>query len=77
MADSQTALISEPWVDLAFRVLGERVPIDHGYALYAALSKTLPALHGDIEFGTLPSWDFPSWLHVYRTTSVSREIVEQ
>ncbi len=35
------------FVDLSFRVIGEAVPQDHGYALYAAISRTLgPAFHG-------------------------------
>jgi CRISPR-associated protein Cas6 len=33
-------------VDLSFPVLGERVPRDHGYALYGALSRTVKTLHG-------------------------------
>lgn len=32
-------------VDLAFPVTPARVPLDHGYLLYAALSKACPALH--------------------------------
>ncbi len=32
-------------VDLCFPVLGQTLPSDHGYALYAALSRVLPALH--------------------------------
>lgn len=34
-----------PIVELHFPVLGETLPTDHGYALYAALSRMLPALH--------------------------------
>lgn len=33
-------------VDLVFPVRGSKVPRDHGYALYGALSRALPALHG-------------------------------
>lgn len=33
-------------VDLVFPVRGTTVPRDHGYALYGALSRALPALHG-------------------------------
>lgn len=33
-------------VDLCFPVRGTTVPRDHGYALYGALSRTIPALHG-------------------------------
>jgi len=34
-----------PFVDLAFPVVGSRIPRDHGYALYGALCRKLPALH--------------------------------
>lgn len=32
-------------VDLAFPVRGSTIPLDHGYPLYAALSRAAPALH--------------------------------
>ncbi len=35
-----------PFVDLTFAVSGRSVPIDHGYALYAAVSRAVPTLHG-------------------------------
>jgi CRISPR-associated protein Cas6 len=40
-----------PMIDLSFPVLGTSLPTDHGYELYAALSRVLPALHD----GELPS----------------------
>lgn len=33
-------------VDISFPLTGDRVPRDHGYALYGALSRAVPALHG-------------------------------
>lgn len=33
-------------VELVFPVRGNTIPRDHGYALYGALSRVLPALHG-------------------------------
>jgi CRISPR-associated protein Cas6 len=36
-----------PVIDLHFPVLGQTLPADHGYALYAALARLLPSLHGD------------------------------
>lgn len=33
-------------IDLAFPIVGQRVPRDHGYALYSALCRRLPGLHG-------------------------------
>lgn len=39
-------------IDLVFPVGGERVPVAHGYPLYAGLSRVLPALHaGGVNFG--------------------------
>lgn len=38
-----------PHVDLSFRITGNEIPVDHGYALYAALSHTLDAVHQDME----------------------------
>lgn len=39
-------------LDLIFPVAGERVPVPHGYPLYAGLSRVLPALHdGSVDFG--------------------------
>jgi CRISPR-associated protein Cas6 len=34
-----------PKVDLCFPLLGEHLPADHGYLLYAAVSRLLPAAH--------------------------------
>ena len=35
-----------PTVDLSFQIVATQpIPADHGYHLYAALSKTLPVLH--------------------------------
>lgn len=38
--------MSEPVVDVAFPIVGTTLPVDHGYSLYAAISRHLPALHG-------------------------------
>lgn len=35
-----------PTIDLCFRLQGHHLPADHGYALYAAVTSVLPALHG-------------------------------
>jgi CRISPR-associated protein Cas6 len=43
-----------PAVDLAFSVRGNTVPSDHGYSLYAALSRELPAIHGAKWLGIHP-----------------------
>lgn len=44
----------EAVVDLAFRLRGSSIPADHGYALYAAVSRHLPWLHGDEAVGIHP-----------------------
>ena len=43
-----------PYVDLAFRLNGAAVPVDHGYALYAALSRIVPEIHTAKEVGVQP-----------------------
>ena len=43
-----------PSIDLAFRLTGAAVPVDHGYALYAALSRILPELHAAKDIGIQP-----------------------
>lgn len=43
-----------PYVDIAFPLRGAQVPIDHGYALYAALSRILPALHENPRWSVHP-----------------------
>src|SRR5262245_33159721 len=34
-----------PMIELHFPVLGSSLPVDHGYALYSALCRLLPAMH--------------------------------
>ena len=43
-----------PSIDLAFRLTGAAVPVDHGYALYAALSRILPELHAATDIAVQP-----------------------
>lgn len=43
-----------PSIDLAFRLTGSAVPVDHGYALYAALSRILPDIHTAKDIGVQP-----------------------
>lgn len=49
--DTETMM---PVVDLAFRLTGATIPVDHGYALYGAISRVLPDLHADKEIGVHP-----------------------
>jgi CRISPR-associated protein Cas6 len=41
----QSGEVLMPMVELHFPVLGTSLPTDHGYALYAAVSRALPSLH--------------------------------
>lgn len=41
-------------IDLVFPVTAAAIPRDHSYALHAALSRLLPALHGAREVGIFP-----------------------
>jgi CRISPR-associated protein Cas6 len=43
-----------PYVDLAFRLTGSKVPVDHGYALYSAISRLLPQIHEAKNIGVHP-----------------------
>ena len=43
-----------PCVGLAFRLTGGKVPVDHGYALYPAISRLLPEIHGAKNIGVHP-----------------------
>jgi len=43
-----------PYVDLAFRLTGSKVPVDHGYALYSAISRLLSEIHGATNIGVHP-----------------------
>ncbi|MBW7864429.1 MAG: type I-MYXAN CRISPR-associated protein Cas6/Cmx6 [Candidatus Hydrogenedentes bacterium] len=49
-----------PIVDLSFVLTGNTLPADHGYALYGAISRILPALHPPgialVEQGADPIW---------------------
>ena len=43
-----------PCIDLAFRLNGSVVPVDHGYALYSALSRIVPEIHEAKAIGVHP-----------------------
>ena len=34
-----------PVVDVSFALTGNTIPVDHGYALYGAVSRIIPAFH--------------------------------
>ncbi len=41
-------------IDLAFIVMGKTIPIDYGYSLFGAISRLVPAIHGDRRIGVHP-----------------------
>lgn len=43
-----------PMIDLAFQLVGSTIPLDHGYALFAALCRIIPELHGNRRLGVHP-----------------------
>jgi CRISPR-associated protein Cas6 len=43
-----------PYVDLAFRLTGSKVPVDHGYALYSAISRFVVDVHEAKNVGIHP-----------------------
>jgi len=43
-----------PYVDLAFRLTGSKVPVDHGYALYSAINRIVPEIHEAKNIGVHP-----------------------
>jgi CRISPR-associated protein Cas6 len=45
---------TERIVDLAFPIAGEKIPLDHGYLLYAAVSQLIPKLHDEAGWGIHP-----------------------
>jgi CRISPR-associated protein Cas6 len=44
----------DPHVDIAFPTQGKSVPLDHGYVLYAAVSRVVPELHAQEAWGIHP-----------------------
>lgn len=43
-----------PTVDLAFKLIGTRISVDHGYALFAAVNRLVPELHDAKDIGLHP-----------------------
>lgn len=44
----------EPFVDVAFPLKGKSLPLDHGYALFGAVSRVVPQLHEEETWGLFP-----------------------
>jgi CRISPR-associated protein Cas6 len=43
-----------PVIDLAFELRGVAIPLDYGYALFSAMCRVVPYLHGDRQVGVHP-----------------------
>ncbi|HHT9135421.1 MAG TPA: type I-MYXAN CRISPR-associated protein Cas6/Cmx6 [Candidatus Avalokitesvara rifleensis] len=43
-----------PYIDLSFRLSGSTLPVDHGYALYSAVSRQAPEIHSTKGIGVHP-----------------------
>jgi CRISPR-associated protein Cas6 len=43
-----------PVIDLSFVLVGKTIPLDHGYSLFSAICRIVPALHGDRTLGVHP-----------------------
>ncbi len=60
--DANTGRLSEPpsgvttlsTIDLTFKLTGSAIPLDHGYALFSALCRVVPDLHGSRRVGVHP-----------------------
>ncbi len=59
-------------IDVSFRVMGNSLPLDHGYTLYSTLSKLLPALHYADWLAIHPISGFPSGRKSLQITNTSR-----
>lgn len=54
-----STLIQEaPYADLSFELSGEKLPLDHGYGLYSAISTQIPKIHGQ------------SWLSIHSINGI-------
>ncbi len=43
-----------PKVDLQFRLIGDNIPVDHGYHLFSVVSKVVPTIHENRDIGLHP-----------------------
>jgi CRISPR-associated protein Cas6 len=43
-----------PTIDLSLAIKGTTIPLDYGYALFGALSRIVPQIHGDRRIGVHP-----------------------
>lgn len=43
-----------PFIDLSLAIRGTSIPLDYGYALFGAISRLVPQIHGDRRIGVHP-----------------------
>lgn len=53
-----------PKIDVCFKLSGSTIPADHGYRLYGAICRYIPAIHPPAEDGELPAGDGQLWSEV-------------
>jgi CRISPR-associated protein Cas6 len=54
VSSPKTKAVAMAVIDLSFVLVGRTIPLDHGYALFSALSRIVPELHGDRRVGVHP-----------------------
>jgi len=59
-------------IDVSFRIIGDQVPVDHGYQLYSSLSRSLPSLHNADWLAIHPIYGFVLGGSTLRLTPKSR-----
>lgn len=47
-------MTQQPFVDVAFSLRGKSLPLDHGYALFSAVSRLVPRVHREPTWGVHP-----------------------
>ncbi|AUT02877.1 type I-MYXAN CRISPR-associated protein Cas6/Cmx6 [Nostoc sp. CENA543] len=67
-----TAINSEYYLDLTFKLRGAPIPLDNGYAVYSALSRICPSLHELKSIGIHPITGIPTRNNLLELTAQSR-----
>ncbi len=45
-----------PVIDLSYVLVGNTIPIDHGYSLLSAICRVVPPTYRDRRVGVIPIW---------------------
>jgi CRISPR-associated protein Cas6 len=51
MSEEKRIMGPEPKIDLCFTILGQKLAVDHGFTVYAAVSRVVPLIHDDKDIG--------------------------